>query len=294
MTNIGVIILHYKNYKETINCINCFIKQDSFNTPFNIKIVVVDNFSNDGSFEILYEKFKKITNISIIQTWQNLGFANGNNFGYYWFKNNCFDADYVITSNSDILFENSNLLYKWIVDVYHNSTFAVLGPDIFAPINKIHQNPNPVFKKNKFKMKILIIKKKLKLLFLVLFGNLYIKKKESYGISNFISADFSNSTIKKTLHGSFQVFSKIYFREYDYLYYPNTFLYREEDILRDLCDKKKLIMLYDKNFSVVHLQGSSSYSSSESERDRRIKRLKYEIKADKIYLEFKKSYLIKE
>ena len=124
MTKIGVVILNYIEYGITIDCINSFCRQTDDN--INVKIIVVDNSSPNESFDVLKNEFKDNLNISVVKTPKNLGFANGNNYGYNILKE-YMDPDFVIFSNSDIILPE-NGLYKWILQCKNDYNFGVLGP----------------------------------------------------------------------------------------------------------------------------------------------------------------------
>ncbi len=61
--NIGVIVLNYLAYSETIQCVRSFLKQDFNNNV--VRIVVVDNCSDNDSYSILHEEFINEKNVSM-------------------------------------------------------------------------------------------------------------------------------------------------------------------------------------------------------------------------------------
>lgn len=69
---LSIILINYKRADDTIACIESLYKS-SYN---NFDIILVDNGSNDGSVEILQNKFP---NINIIANPDNFGFSEGNN-----------------------------------------------------------------------------------------------------------------------------------------------------------------------------------------------------------------------
>lgn len=73
--NISIIILNYNNKNVIENCINSIIK---FNKRYNVEIVVVDNQSTDGSYELLKEKYQD--KIKLYQNDKN-GCSSGRNLG---------------------------------------------------------------------------------------------------------------------------------------------------------------------------------------------------------------------
>lgn len=71
------VILHYKSYIDTIECIESILK-----LPQKVQIVIVDNASENGSIDEICNEYKFMKNIHIIKNEDNLGFADGNNIGY--------------------------------------------------------------------------------------------------------------------------------------------------------------------------------------------------------------------
>ena len=60
------------------------------------------------------------------------------------------------------------------------------------------------------------------------------------------------------LHGACYIFSKDYISHMDYAFYPDTFLYFEEDILYRQCEKNNFKILYDPSVFVYHLEDVST------------------------------------
>ena len=92
---IGIVILNYNNYQDTINCIASL----QINCPDeNLKIVVIDNGSTNDSIEQISTYFRHknlpynyLSNYTddekydekfiLINAKKNLGYARGNNIG---------------------------------------------------------------------------------------------------------------------------------------------------------------------------------------------------------------------
>jgi len=97
--SIAIIIINWKKYELTRNCINS-VEKSSFK---NFKIILIDNESqNDYSDEI-----NKNEKIYIIKNENNEGFAHANNQGIKYSLKNGFD--YVLLLNNDTVITN-NLL----------------------------------------------------------------------------------------------------------------------------------------------------------------------------------------
>lgn len=73
--NISIIILNYNNKNVIKNCVNSIIK---FNKRYQAEIIVVDNQSTDGSYELLQEKYKD--KIKLYRNSKN-GCSSGRNLG---------------------------------------------------------------------------------------------------------------------------------------------------------------------------------------------------------------------
>ncbi len=89
---VFIIVLNWNRYRDTLECVNSLRKV----AYTNYEIVIVDNGSTDGSEEILRKSFP---DIKLIQTGENLGFAEGNNVGIRYALDN--GADYTLILNND-------------------------------------------------------------------------------------------------------------------------------------------------------------------------------------------------
>ena len=93
---VAVIIINWKKYDYTLNCIDSVLKS----SYKNFKIILIDNESQN-SFP---EKINKSEKIQIIKNENNEGFSRANNQGIKYSLNNGFD--YVLLLNNDTLIKN--------------------------------------------------------------------------------------------------------------------------------------------------------------------------------------------
>lgn len=101
MKKVAIIILNYRNSKDTIECVES-LEKISYK---DFEIIIVDNDSKDDSVGILNDKFKG--KHIILESKKNGGFAYGNNIGIkYALKNK---ADYVLLINNDTTVEEDFL-----------------------------------------------------------------------------------------------------------------------------------------------------------------------------------------
>ena len=99
---VSIILVNYKNYKDTIKCLDS-LKKVMYQ---NLSIIVVDNNSKDDSFEILKEY--EDDRIIVMESGFNGGFAFGNNFGIRKALEN--DSDYVLLLNNDTVVDSDFLM----------------------------------------------------------------------------------------------------------------------------------------------------------------------------------------
>ncbi len=282
MYNIGVIILNYLAYQATMDTIASFKKQKT--KGMNVKYVIVDNCSNNNSYLELKKKYKNCEDIIVVKADKNLGFANGNNLGYKTLLK-FMNPDFVIISNDDILIEN-NSLFTWLIECFDKYHYAVLGPDIYSINGKFHQSPvipndTNVLKcyKQLIRYKMSKIKGQIRKL---------LNQPSPYvGYPSWDNRYYKEFHNDMALHGSFQIFSKLYFDVYSEPYDPSTFLYMEEDILFLRCKMSVgggLKMVYDPSFQIKHLQAVSTNMINSTNYDKEIFRKTQLIKSMNIYI----------
>lgn len=100
---VFIIIINYNGFEDTYECINSLnnIKY------VNYKIIIVDNNSNNESYEKLKKLTKKFNNCILLRSENNNGFASACNIGInYAIKNNC---DYVLLLNNDTIVDKDFL-----------------------------------------------------------------------------------------------------------------------------------------------------------------------------------------
>lgn len=89
--NIAVI-LNYCKYNQTIECCNRLLDSDMD------KIIIVDNASPNESYATLVQKFKDNSNVNVVLSKKNSGYARGNNEGLKFIE------DYYGMSSDNIIY----------------------------------------------------------------------------------------------------------------------------------------------------------------------------------------------
>ena len=263
MKQFAFVILHYNTIDDTKACVESirkYIKGASYH------IIIVDNCSPNQSGAVLEEDYKSNEDITIILNSSNLGFARGNNVGFKYAKD-VLHSDYIVLLNSDTELLEDNFI-ELIEREYNISNFAVLGPMIETPkapyVTQIGRHTLMTRSQCVKSMFILSWYYLLSLVGLDIgFRKLFVSKKNK---------DYSSAIHKREenvqLHGCFLIFSSLYIEKFDGLN-PQTFLYREEDLLFLRLKKCGLMSVYQPALRVFHKEQSATESLFNSEREKR-------------------------
>ena len=104
MNTVGAVVLNYKNYKETIQCVHSIATQERV----DMQVVIIDNGSDNDSYTKLVEEFLEFKNIYVIKNEKNLGYARGNNVGIDFLRKK--NIDFILVCNSDIVFSSNSVI----------------------------------------------------------------------------------------------------------------------------------------------------------------------------------------
>lgn len=242
------VILHYKNIKDTLECIASIRKLKNK----NYKIVVVDNCS--GIKEDTLKLEKQADDLYVSE--KNLGFAKGNNKGIEIAKK--YKPEFIAVINNDTTINQKDWIER-IKKLYQKSEFDVFGPKIITndgdsvnpfPAYKTLDEVNAAIKKSKKLINIYKSKTKRFLLQKYIKLKRLIKKPKRLQNCNEYLEDVS-------LHGCALIFSKKYYEKYEYCIYNETFLYHEEEFLEYRRKKDNLKFVYEPTIEIFHKEGSS-------------------------------------
>ena len=164
MKSIAVVILNYKGWHDSLNCLESLLSQDHE----NFRIILIDNYSENESVQkfkeylngdlklkseyFIHENKKKKRNyieytheeqinkdnlsekelsdkdIVLISTSKNLGFSGGNNVGARYAS--LMGYEYVLLLNNDTLVTDKSFLNKLIEPFKKDNTVYMSGPNI--------------------------------------------------------------------------------------------------------------------------------------------------------------------
>lgn len=101
---LAIIVLVYNSAGDARACVDQLV---SFGRDWHV--VVVDNCSSDGSFDVLSRAYAGTPNVVVIQTGENRGYSAGNNFGIRYALRE-YGVDTVSIMNPDVLMTEASVL----------------------------------------------------------------------------------------------------------------------------------------------------------------------------------------
>lgn len=126
-----ISILHYKNLKDTIECLESLDKINFDNN--NVRVLVIDN-SQDAVINI--EDFKNL-NLEVLKTEKNLGFTGGHNTAFNYVKND--DYDLFLLLNNDC-YVDKDFLVRLIKPFERKEVGGAVSKIYFAKGNEYHKD----------------------------------------------------------------------------------------------------------------------------------------------------------
>lgn len=260
MTNIKIayVVLHYKNAEITTKCLkylNEIMGDES-------AAIVVDNYSQNDSLDEIQKNIGVSDKIYFIRSDTNLGFANGNNLGYKYAREEL-NANCIIVMNNDIFISDIDFEKKLRKSNLVNN-YSIIAPDVVTLSGK-HQNP---FRCKKLSTWRLFVSMSLQYLYSFTFriGHMIpwiVRKYRSEGkINTQKEYDISGNIIP---HGSCVIFTSKYTEREHFAFVPATFFYGEEDLLYDYCMFRNHSIVYCPELKVTHAEKQSTGAISQSE-----------------------------
>lgn len=119
--SVAVIVLSWNGKDDTLECLESLRKVDY---PC-FRVILVDNASVDGTVEAVRRGFPEV---EVIETGENLGFAEGNNIGIRHALDRGFDA--VLLLNNDTIVD-SGFLSAMVEPLYRSEDAAAANPLIY-------------------------------------------------------------------------------------------------------------------------------------------------------------------
>lgn len=260
---VGVVVLNYINYKETLNCLSSLMVQKEV----QLSIVVVDNGSGNNSLFYIKEHVNSFDmrngEITFVQLESNVGFAGGMNCGIQVLRGK--GIDYIFLANSDLCFSTSGILSELVSG--YESGVGVLNPCVY---NIDGSFAKPIF-----------FKKRLMWMRMVKSFMLSRHNKRKARRRCDIKKDCSETDERMDRSNSYEceqrdracfrvcgmgyMLTPDFWEHYNYVY-PETFLYNEEYALMLYLQKAGLDTKTVHTEAVIHKHGASTPAKSKKKR----------------------------
>ena len=134
MTKVAIITVNYNGKKDSLELLTSLRKLETKN--FELKIIVVDNGSEDG---LVGELVKNSPEVVVLQNGENKGYAGGFNRGIEYAR--IWEADFFLLINNDCLIKDKNLIEELVTTLEKDSKIGLVSPKIyFAPGFEFHQD----------------------------------------------------------------------------------------------------------------------------------------------------------
>lgn len=238
LQELAIIILNYKNYEMTIECVNNLKKLD-----IGAKIIVVDNNSPNDSYEQLTRRLASLNNVYLVKTEKNGGYSYGNNEGIRFATTKFGNINYICIMNPDVFLNTKAMLTKICNKLNQNDDIAGLtGVTLLngkLNYNTIGWRVNNV--KNLILSNFSLLSKILRI-------------STSYKELDIKTDDYEIG-YTDVMPGSFFVIKNSIFKEFNYLD-ENVFLYFEEEILARKIKNKGLKSGILISESYIHKHGA--------------------------------------
>ena len=260
---VSFVILHYKNMKDTLECI-ASIRKMCMKESYSI--IVVDNVTlSESEKEILLQETP-----DVLCNEENIGFAKGNNVGIRY-AISTYHPDFLVVLNSDIVLLQPDFISR-IQSCYQETSFDFMGPKILTDGGE-SVNPFPVYRTlqevnraiSKSKKLIFIYHSRILSFLLSCYMSIKRKIRKPKHLQN-----GTTSCYDIAVHGCCIVFSKSYYQRYEDVFYPETFLYHEEEFLEFRRVKDHLISFYDATIEVFHKEGASLNQAFENQERKKL------------------------
>lgn len=234
MKKVGIVILNYKSYRDTIRLISDLQKQKG---DIFLEIVVVDNDSPNesvGEIDKYLSSTEFIYNVYFIKNACNSGYAKGNNVGLQYLEQ--FNCDYVAILNNDIYF-TSDFTFEALVNKYQ--TLENVG--LVAPLQLNIEND------------IITTQVNIPTFFDDFCLAFYLGRKYNRKRNKYISKGYINSIVEKVdiVPGSFIFVSYNIFKNLSF-FDEGTFLFGEERCLAAKIKKSGLFNYIFTDLTYIH------------------------------------------
>ena len=147
----GIIIVNYRTDLLTID----YVKNEVSKIKLPHIVVVVNNSAIESSNYLLCNSLhatlveninvsvcQNESNVYVISSEENLGFAKGNNLGVRFIQNHFPSCSYLLFSNNDIQIVDEDVCERLIEKMSYNKDIGLIGPKVIGLKGEL-QSPEP-------------------------------------------------------------------------------------------------------------------------------------------------------
>ncbi|MDO5117377.1 MAG: glycosyltransferase [Eggerthellaceae bacterium] len=260
---ITFLILQYQTADETVACVESIRLLESYD--YSKRIILVDNCSTNGAFEQIEARYADDPLVELVRTEENLGFSQGNNFGYRAVDRD--NTQFLVVANNDVVFFQEDFIDR-IARSFDAYDFDIVGPDIIiqnSMFPDMLRNHNPLKRSLTTASAIEKAKRTFSRTSLTIgaYGEhgLQVALMKSEAGQKLMRAIYEKRgwmlapqevQFGVTLQGACLVFGPRFLERFDAVFYPPTFLGFEEDILALRAKAEGLTTVYDPSLQVLH------------------------------------------
>ena len=243
---LGIVTIDYKNPQMTID----FVCRELPKIDVSYICVIVINGCTEEELNIVQKgtggivarkKVDKKSNIYIVPSPDNLGFAKGNNLGVKFLEEN-FYCDYFLFTNTDIEIKSDVNVSKMIACLDKNERIGAIGPKVISLDGSVqHPHERIISPYRQIGWHLLP----------------FFKRKRTVALNRNLNSDEKqNAKFCYWVQGSFFVIKASVFNKIG-LFDPHTFLYAEEQILAEKLKRIGKRMFYYPDVTVLHYEGGT-------------------------------------
>lgn len=124
-TKLSIVIVHYKNDKDLIECLNSLYARE---IRQSFEVIIVDNSENNSLQDILNRK--KYKQLKYVFSQKNLGYGSGMNLGAKYAK-----GEFLFILNPDVVF-NTDIISA-LINSFNDKQIGIVAPLLYTTEDKI-------------------------------------------------------------------------------------------------------------------------------------------------------------
>ncbi|UXH77635.1 glycosyltransferase [Roseateles amylovorans] len=244
-SDLGFVVLNYVNHDETVRCVDSILALKG-----DAPVVVVDNASPNGAFDVLARHFAGHARVSVLQSGRNGGYSAGNNVGIRALRER--GILNVVIATSDTRVESPDLAARCLAA--RDAGIAVVGPYVRGDEPG---SDNPMLRRLTLQYIAAIHLGKLwTAMKAVALGTMLKPRATRTSDPSGKDAPAGISDVYM-VHGCFLFLSEHYLRDFGELD-EDIFMYGEEDLIAFNCVRRGLRVVYDPRMVIYHGDAKST------------------------------------